>query len=113
MCSNAHDRWFLESYLPSMNHLESYYVNPLLAPKHILAHVPPAHIISAGHDPIQDDATEFCQVLRESGVKVVHTHIPNTVHGFFTLEFLPEAKDAYIRVAEVLRQQFSPLYERH
>jgi acetyl esterase len=110
MVSNTHDRWFLESYLPNRNHLESYYVNPLLAPDHILSHLPPAHIISAGHDPIQDDAIEFCKVLRRNGVKVIQTHFANTAHGFFTLDFLPEAKDAHVRVAEVLRQQFNTLY---
>lgn len=110
MVSNSHDQWFLESYLPNLDHLASYYVNPLLAPKHILAHLPPAHIISAGHDPIQDDAVAFSTALRQNGVKVTQTHFANTAHGFFTLMFLPEAKDAHVRAAEVLRLQFNTLY---
>jgi len=107
MLTNEHSLSFLEKYLPLPELLQSYYVNPLLTPKHLLAHVPPAHIITAGLDPIQDDGIEYGKLLRQVGVKVTQTHIENTAHGFFTLLFLPEAKEAHMRVAEVLQAQFA------
>ncbi len=53
MLTNEQSAWFNEHYLPVPELMQSYYVNPMLAPRDLLSQLPPVHLVSASLDPIQ------------------------------------------------------------
>ena len=54
--------------------------SPLLADD--LSGLPPAHILTAGFDPLQDEGKAYAERLRAAGVHVHHDHYPDMIHGF-------------------------------
>ncbi|MGW7417060.1 alpha/beta hydrolase [Streptomyces sp. NPDC054863] len=80
----AHMRWFWEQYLgpegprsPVARHPD---VSPLRAAD--LSGLPPAHVLTAGCDPLCDEGREYAAALRAAGVEVVEQHFPAMFHGF-------------------------------
>ena len=55
---------------------------------------PETHIVTAGFDPLCDEAEEFLFMLNENGVKVRQLHYPRLFHGFAYVGILSEAKNA-------------------
>ena len=55
---------------------------------------PETHIVTAGFDPLCDEAEEFLFMLNENGVKVRQLHYPRLFHGFANVGILSEAKNA-------------------
>lgn len=47
--------------------------------------LPPALIITAGHDPLRDEAAEYAARLAASGVPVDYVCYEGTIHGFMTM----------------------------
>jgi len=63
---------------------------PLLAES--FENAPPAYIITAGQDPIQDDGIQYAQALEKAGVLATHKHYPGMTHGFCSMTALsPDA----------------------
>ena len=44
--------------------------------------MPPAHIVTAGFDPLRDEGEAYAERLREAGVEVTLKREPDLVHGF-------------------------------
>jgi len=42
-------------------------------------------ILTAGHDPLSDEGTEYAQALRSAGVPVVYECYEGTIHGFMNM----------------------------
>ncbi|MBL4617184.1 MAG: alpha/beta hydrolase [Robiginitomaculum sp.] len=59
---------------------------PLLAEDHKGA--APAYIITAGHDPLQDDGSDYALALGASGVAAKHKSYPGMTHGFCSMTAL-------------------------
>lgn len=57
--------------------------SPLFASN--LDETPPTFILSAGHDPLRDDAFAFARRLDASSVRVKHVHAPEQMHGFLSM----------------------------
>lgn len=61
--------------------------DPRLAP--LYAEVPegvaPAYIVTAGFDPLRDEAEAYAEKLRDAGVKVELHRYPDQIHGFFNV----------------------------
>ena len=84
---------FVRLYLADAYGTEDYLVSPLRAEHH--RDLPPAIIITAGHDPIRDHGIKYKEALEEAGVDVVWHHEPGTIHGFMALPgACPPAKPA-------------------
>ncbi|MFD5697056.1 alpha/beta hydrolase [Streptomyces lasiicapitis] len=89
----AHCRWFREQYLGAYLRAggdpADPRVSPLLAD---LTGLPPAHVVTAGFDPLRDEGRAYAARLRDAGVAVTEGHFPAMFHGF--LGFPPLLADA-------------------
>ncbi|MFF2509290.1 alpha/beta hydrolase [Streptomyces sp. NPDC058067] len=96
----AHCRWFVEQYLGADGDRSHPHVSPLLAD---LTGLPPAHIVTAGCDPLCDEGRAYATKLRARGTEVTESHFPRMFHGFFGFpELLDDARTAVADVAKAI-----------
>lgn len=73
-----------------------------------LAGLPPAFIMSAGYDPLRDDALAYSQRLSEAGNRVTHICFERQIHGFITMgKVIDEANTAVRLCADEVRRALS------
>ncbi|MEL3946428.1 MULTISPECIES: alpha/beta hydrolase [Streptomyces] len=101
----AHGRWFREQYLGAYLRAggdpADPRVSPLLAAD--LSGLPPAVVVTAGHDPLCAQGRAYAARLRDAGVPVVEGHFPAMFHGFFGFpELLADARAAQETVREAI-----------
>lgn len=93
-------RWFGAQYFGSDGDLTHPYAAPLRAD---LTGLPPAHVITAGCDPLCDEGRAYAEKLRSAGVPATERHFPGMFHGFFNLEgLLADAAEAMAGLGEVI-----------
>jgi acetyl esterase len=93
--------WFYEHYFSPEDDLKHWRASPLNADD--FSGLPPAFILSAGYDPLQDEDAAYAVNLIEAGVAVAHTHYAGMMHGFITMPgAIDKAKQALSECAEVL-----------
>lgn len=64
----------------------------------------PAWILTAGLDPLQDEAMAYGRKLRAAGVPVEEHHVPGTIHGFLNFgRVLPQVEPSIDALATALR----------
>ncbi len=81
---------------------ETWQASPLRAASH--ADLPPAHIITALHDPIRDHGTRYAEALRAAGTTVSLVDYDTAFHGFMSLPGVaPAAREALAGIIEFLR----------
>jgi acetyl esterase/lipase len=60
-------------------------------------------VVTAGYDPLRDEAIVYLDRLRAAGVRAEHLHFADDVHGFFTMDLILDnagpAVDAVVRIA--------------
>jgi acetyl esterase len=59
-----------------------------------LQSLPPAVVVIAGHDPLRDDATAYCDALEAANVPTVQCRYDGGIHGFMTMPMLNIAHQA-------------------
>jgi acetyl esterase len=95
-------KWFWRQYLADPSHAERPFASPLRAPD--LRGLPPAHVVTAGHDPLRDEGEAYAARLREAGVAVTARRHDGMFHGFFAMTaFLDAARQAMDEACEELR----------
>ena len=82
--SNADMVWFWGHYLKNQSDGDSPYASPLRARD--LKNLPPAHIITASHDPLRDEGEAYAEALKKSGNQVKVKRYAGVIHGFFSLQ---------------------------
>jgi acetyl esterase len=82
-------QWFDDCYLPSAVHRGNRYAYPLEACD--FADRPPATVLTAGFDPLRDEAVAYAEALEAAGVDVEHRHYPAMIHGFVNMLAGPRA----------------------
>jgi len=92
--------WFWNQYIPSRQVNDSAYINPLLGERRGL---PPAIILTAELDVLSDEGKMYHEYLLAGGVPSKLQHYDSTVHGFWAIEFLPEAQDVFCSIVQHLR----------
>lgn len=96
--------WFLNQYIDSTVHTANPYAFPLRACS--FEGVAPAHILTAGYDPLRDEGVEYARRLHEDGVDVTHTNYGSMVHGFLNMEaFVDRAYDGVEDIADEARDE--------
>jgi acetyl esterase len=98
--------WF-DAYLPQGFNRVDPKVSPLFATD--LAHVAPALIVTADHDPLHEEGNEYAAKLKAANVRVDHTCWPGMIHGFASFAGVLDAGKALIdQTGAALRKAFMP-----
>jgi len=98
---------FLAMYARCPEDLKDPYLSPWEAKS--LSGMPPALIVTAGFDPLQDDGKHWAERLQKEGVEVEHLHYPYDFHGFvsiphFTLSGKKANQDICNRINAALKR---------
>jgi acetyl esterase len=94
--------WFWGYYLANKKDGENPYASPSRARD--LSNLPPAHIITASHDPLRDEGEAYGELLKKAGNKVKVKRYEGVVHGFFSLQAaIDQGKTATRDLAEELK----------
>ena len=57
--------------------------------------VAPAHVVTAGFDPLRDEGEAYARLLAEKGIEVDLKRYPSMVHGFFNMVGVGREAPAY------------------
>lgn len=98
-------RWFIRCYLNN----DEEKANPVAAPLRAadLSALPPALVITAGHDPLHDEGVAYAEKLRAAGVPAEHLDYEEQIHGFWGSDGrIDAARAAHEKACAVLRQAF-------
>lgn len=97
--------WFYEAYFTREDDVTEWQASPLNAREFV--GLPPAFILSAGYDPLQDENRSYAYKLEGAGVEVTFSHYPDMIHGFYTMPgILDSARKALSESAAALRKAF-------
>ncbi|WFE40586.1 alpha/beta hydrolase [Micromonospora sp. WMMD998] len=97
--------WYRGHYLADPGDAAHPLASPLLADD--LSGLPPALVVTAGHDPLHAEGRRYAERLGEAGVPTETVDYPGMVHGFFAMPGVFDAgRDAQERVAAFLRRHF-------
>jgi acetyl esterase len=95
-------RWFEDNYLP--NGCDPADPRASMMRARDVSGLPPAHVATAGFDPLRDEGEVYAGRMREAGVKVALQRYPGLIHGFANLTAIcPSARTAMLEVAGALR----------
>jgi len=95
-------RYFRSVYVPNERDWSDWRVAPLRAPS--LHGLPPAVIVTAGHDPLCDEGIAYAERLRADGVAVEHRHYDGQMHGFVNAgRFIRAADRALAEIVAALQ----------
>jgi len=89
--------WFRELYLRGRDDQADWRASPLRARD--LRGLPPAYVLTAGFDPLCTEGEAFARALEAAGVPVTLRHVPDQIHGFFTMGKLIAAAGTEIDAA--------------
>ncbi len=106
MLERAGMRWFFDQYAPDPVQRDDPRLAVLRAPSH--SGLPPAHVVTAGFDPLRDDGAAYARVLEAAGVPVTLAEHPTLIHGFIGLGTVSrEAASAAAAIAGVVRDRLA------
>ncbi len=94
--------WFSGHYLPPGTDLRDQSASPLFSED--LSGLPPAHVVTAGFDPLRDEGEAYGARLRDAGVRATQRRHSSLIHGFINMASVNRAShDASCEMAGVLR----------
>lgn len=98
-------QWYIDSYLPNRDVAADFRASPLRAAD--LSGLPPAIIVTAGHDMLRDEGLAYGHALMAAGNRVTALHYPTMVHGFLMFADIADAASrALDDIAQSIRSAF-------
>jgi len=98
--------WFMKQYLPEGTDPADLRISPGHSAD--LSGLPPAVVITAGHDPLSDEGDEYAQRLKAAGVPVVHKRYDQLAHAFTAFTFIsPGSKAACQEIAGMVHDIYA------
>jgi acetyl esterase len=95
--------WFLASYLTNSSQMHDPNGSPIVTRD--LSGLAPAHIVTAGFDPLRDEGEAYAEAMRAAGVPTTTRCYDSLIHGFVNMAGLVDAaRHAIDDIAEVLRR---------
>lgn len=92
LLSGADMEWFWNHYIPDLQARKNPYAAPIYAEN--FKNLPPAIVITAGLDPLRDEAEDYVSKLVKAGVEVVFKRYSDQLHAFFTFpNILPRSEE--------------------
>jgi acetyl esterase len=99
-------RWYRRNYLAAPEDSADPRASPIRAGD--LAGLPPAHVVTAGFDPLRDEGEEYARRLEDAGVPTTLRREPDLVHGFINAVGLGgRAREAARTIAAAIRSGLS------
>lgn len=100
-------RWFIDHYLDQGADGRDWRASPLRAAD--LAGTAQALVLTCAYDPLCDEGIAYARRLEREGVRVVHLHFSDQVHGFMSMGRMIRAADLAIdMMAASLRKAVWP-----
>ncbi len=97
--------WYWDQYAPSGVDRTAPELSPLRAD---LAGLTPTVVVTAGLDPLRDQAVDFARACSASGVDTVLVHQAGTIHGFLAFQAaLPGSRPALDEVAGLIARRLA------
>jgi acetyl esterase len=89
-------RYFHDHYIadPAMD--LDWRASPLLHPN--LSKLPPALVLSAGYDPLRDEALQYSHKLTQAGNRATHILFERQIHGFITMGRVIDEANAAVQI---------------
>lgn len=95
------------AYLGDHGDADDPLTSPLVADDH--QGLPPAFVLTADHDYVQQDGFRYARALRDAGVRVEHVHFTDSPHGIFSFPaWCAASGPALDRLVAFLRYELSP-----
>lgn len=105
MLTEAAQQWFYNHYINDPSEMQDWRASPLLAED--VSGSPAALILTAGFDPLQDEAKFYADRLVAAGGSVTHKHYDGMIHGFLTMGAMVDtAQEAVDDISAYLRAAF-------
>ncbi len=105
--TSATMKWFIDHYLRGEADAIDWRASPLRAAS--VAGTAPALVLTAGYDPLRDEGIAYAQRLEREGVRVIHIHYSDQVHGFMSMGRMIRAADQAIdQMARALHKALWP-----
>jgi acetyl esterase len=103
--TSATMKWFIDYY--AKGHETDWRASPIRAAS--VAGTAPAMVLTCTHDPLRDEGIDYAKRLEREGVRVVHLHYSDQIHGFIGMGRLIRAADQAIdMMARALKQTLWP-----
>ena len=95
--------YYRGQYMPEAAGWSDWRASPLLAAD--LAGLPPALVVTAGHDPLRDEGQQYADALSAAGNRVQYICFERQVHGFLTMgRVIDEATTLVALAAAVMKR---------
>jgi acetyl esterase len=105
LLTTAAMQWLWDQYCPDLDRRNDPEVSPLHTSRP--QEFPRTFVVTAGFDPLRDEALAFVQLLREVGVEVSASNYQSMTHGFLRYTSLSPgaaaaAEDVAVKIARLL-----------
>jgi acetyl esterase len=105
LLTSATMKWFIDHY--AKGHETDWRASPGRVAS--VAGTAPALVLTCAHDPLRDEGIDYARRLEREGVRVVHLHYSDQIHGFLSMGRIIRAADQAIDVmARVMQQTLWP-----
>jgi acetyl esterase len=103
--TSATMKWFIDYY--AKGHETDWRASPLRVAS--VAGTAPALVLTCANDPLRDEGIDYAKRLEREGIRVVHLHYSDQIHGFISMGRLIRAADQAIDImSRVLTQSLWP-----